>query len=481
MKQKCSSFLFGIMGALMGTSKNSCAAILHCLLPHLFGSNAQQKTILLALFAFKLQQNPAQSCVPLVFRGALIINCFLFAGPVFAATEVPEISAAAAVVMDASSGMIVYAKNPYEKIPPASLTKLMTIYVAMDLAAQRGILLDERFSVPPESWWRNQPPRSSLMWLEEDHAVSLRELFLGLAVPSGNDAAVAVALKFSPSVKEFAGLMNKEAAKLGLRSTYFVEPSGVSEENMTNASDFAIFCRKYIYTYPQNLLDYHSVPEFLYPMPENLPQFKKNNPRTRIHTNHVSLMGSFEGVDGLKTGYIDESGYNLALTALQNDTRFIIVLLGVPKEAGGYWGPRKRDADGRALLQWAFDNYQTVRPTLPKIPAAKVWKGKKSLMNVIPFHTGAGYPLSESPSIIYPLDSFTVETGTTLENLTWNLKMNHLVAPFDAMTEAGTLDLYSDGKFIAGIKLLASEPCEKGALIKRFFHSIAMFFRGISG
>lgn len=259
--------------------------------------------------------------------------------------EVPDLKARSAVLMDAATGMVLFEKNPDEQIPPASLTKLMTIYVAEKEAERRGIPLDEPVRLPKQSWAVNQPPRSSLMFLAQGQIVSLNELFLGMSIPSGNDAAVAVALNFSPTIDAFAKMMNREAVEIGMNDTVFVEPSGISEENLTTARDFAVFCREYLRLYPGNLKKYHSVTQFAYPKASNLRPSMQNRVETIVQGNHIGLIYSFDGVDGLKTGYIDESGYNIALTAERNGTRFIAVILGVPATLGSRWGVRARDAE----------------------------------------------------------------------------------------------------------------------------------------
>ncbi|MDR2747680.1 MAG: serine hydrolase, partial [Treponema sp.] len=128
----------------------------------------------------------------------------------------PKIASRAALLLDAETGTVLYEKNADEPIPPASLTKLMTAHIALRETAAGRISLDERMQPPRESWAVNQPPRSSLMFLAAGQQVSLRELLLGMAVPSGNDAAVAVALRLAPSVADFVEMMNREAQNLGL-------------------------------------------------------------------------------------------------------------------------------------------------------------------------------------------------------------------------------------------------------------------------
>jgi len=269
----------------------------------------------------------------------------------------PEIETRAAVLIDAHTGTILYAKNPDDVIPPASLAKLMTMHIAMKEIKEGRASYDEIIPITVESWAQSQPSRSSLMFLEPGQTVTLRELLLGLAVVSGNDAAVAVALRFAPSMRDFANLMTEEARRMGLHVTRFVESSGISGTNITTAAEFAILCRNYISMHPHSMEEFHSVLEFAYPLEENVLQKNSSRPRTIVQENRNSLLQTFPGADGLKTGFINESGFNIAITAQREGTRFILVLLGGPS---GRRGALIRANDSAALLNWAFDNFKTV-------------------------------------------------------------------------------------------------------------------------
>lgn len=374
--------------------------------------------------------------------------------------EVPELKARSAVLMDAATGMVLFEKNADEQIPPASLTKLMTIYVAEKEAESRDIPLDEPVRLPKQSWAVNQPPRSSLMFLAQGQIVSLEELFLGMAIPSGNDAAMAVALNFSPTIEAFAKMMNREAAEIGMSNTVFVEPSGISEKNLTTARDFAVFCREYLRRYPENLKKYHSVTQFAYPKASNLRPSMQNRVETIVQGNHIGLLYSFAGVDGLKTGYIDESGYNIALTAERNGTRFIAVILGVSASLGSRWGVRARDADGEAILTWGFNNFKTVRPEIPEIPPARVWKGR----------------LNRVPLVVPESARALTVLADRADNIRCEVSVHDLLAPLPAGESAGLITFYDGEEKIAGAELLTQEEIPAGNLFKRLWDSILLFF-----
>jgi D-alanyl-D-alanine carboxypeptidase (penicillin-binding protein 5/6) len=395
--------------------------------------------------------NQTNLCFNILFLFALIF--FLFPFPV-AAQSFPEIASHAAVVMDAATGTIVYSKNPDEEIPPASLTKLMTMHLTFREIEAGRASLDEIFTPPREGWAVSQPPLSSLMGINAGHSVSLRDLLLGMAIFSGNDAATSTALRFAPSLSAFADIMTREAASFGLQKTHFVDASGYSEDNMTTAREFAEFCRIYLEAHPYSLREYHSVMEFAYPRPENLPEQYRANPGTRLRRNGITLLGRVEGVDGLKTGFIFESGYNIALTAERGSTRFIVVILGGPSE-------RIREEDGERLINWAFANYKTIRPSLGAIMPFRVWKGKTNYVDVFPGEPLDFTALAERGEYL----DIAVEQEETL------------IAPIPAGSKVGSVVLYDTFGELRRIPLLTTGEVERGNFFKRLFDSIRLFFR----
>jgi D-alanyl-D-alanine carboxypeptidase (penicillin-binding protein 5/6) len=393
------------------------------------------------------------------------------------AQDAPILGSQAAVLLDAATGTLLYTKNQDQPIPPASLTKLMTIHLALEEISAGRAASDEIVPLPRESWAINQPPRSSVMHLAAGQRVSLGELLLGLAVPSGNDAAVAVALRFAPTVAEFADRMNREARRLGMTHTLFVEPSGISENNQSTALDLARFCREYLIRHPEALEALHSVPAFAYPKPENLAERYRDDPKTIIQSNHNRLLRDTGGVDGLKTGYIDEAGYNIALTAEREGTRLVAVILGAPAAPGG---DRIRDQDGRALLDWGFRHFKTQRTALPPLPAPRIWKSARPFAQVLPRDTGAGGILTgggdaETPGSL----SFTTYTNRGT-NLRWEWEIpDPLIAPFPAESVLGNLYLYDETGELRRIALICPEAIAEGNLWQRVRDSLALFWRRV--
>ena len=389
----------------------------------------------------------------------IFLFCFLFFASLLSivAQTQPIINAQAGVVMDATTGTILFEKNGDIVIPPASLAKLMTIHIALNEVAAGNATLDEIVPLPRQSWAIHQPIGSSLMFLASGQIVTLRELILGLSIHSGNDAAVAVALRFAPSVEAFAEKMNQEARLFGLSTTHFVEPSGISEYNLTTAKEFARLSQFYIKLHPETLQEYHSVPEFSYPKVENFPPDYRYRINTITRQNRNNLLRTFEGLDGLKTGYIDESDYNIALTAERNNTRFIVVILGAPTI-------RERDDDGRTLLDWGFENFKTLRPEVTPLPPVRIWKGKENFLDI----NAIG------------VSDFTVEINRG-DNLYWETELaDQIIAPIPVESYIGTLILSDDLGELRRYPLVTSIEAERGGFFKRLWDSIKLFFQSFN-
>jgi len=372
----------------------------------------------------------------------------------------PGIVSRAAVMVDAATGALLYSKNGDDEIPPASLTKLMTMHLVMNEIREGRASYDEIVPITEASWAQRQPPQSSLMFLEPLQIVTLREILLGLAVASGNDAAVAAALRLSPSMEEFAKKMTAQARRMGLNVTRFTESSGYSSDNMTTANEFAFFCYQYIKIHPNSIRDFHSVREFSYPLEANVRESKRDRFSTITQTNRNTLLDKFNGVDGLKTGFIPDAGYNIALTAERNNSRFILVILGAPSQPGG---ARIREADGIRLLSWAYDNFKTARPDLTKLESVKLWKGKEDSVQltigddqIVDFTS----PLDRANTLFYE----TVITGT-------------LIAPLPKNHPVGDLVISDEYGELHRVRLVTADNYERGNIFKRLRHSIMLLFR----
>jgi D-alanyl-D-alanine carboxypeptidase (penicillin-binding protein 5/6) len=376
------------------------------------------------------------------------------ANPLYPATLPPEITARAAALIDAETGTVLFLHNFDTVIAPASLAKLMTLHLAQRAIRQNKTTADKIAVLPPETWADNQPPRSSLMFLARNQTVTLGELLLGLAVSSGNDAAVAVALNLAPSMEAFIAMMNAEAGRLGLVSTHFVEPAGISPENTTAALDFARFCRAYIAEHPQSLALLHSVQHFAYPLPANTGG---GPTRTIVQYNRNTLLNTLYGVDGLKTGYINEAGYNIALTAKRGQTRFIAVLLGAENEDA-------RDKDGEALLEWGFANFRTLFFDAAFLPHARIWCSKEK-----------NYPLKTGGDLF-----FTVSTKRAVVIQQDLELLPFLKAPLAAGEQAGTIVISDSGGELYRVPMILEKDAARGNFFRSLVDNITVGFKKLA-
>ncbi len=307
-----------------------------------------------------------------------------------------QVGAESAILIDVSNGCVIWEKDADQIIPPASMTKLFAMYVVEQEIAQGRLHYDDIIPLPPECWACNMPPHSSLMFLGEGQIVTLEELLLGLSICSGNDAAYALAYAVCGSMEEFVERMNQVAQDSGLTHTHFVESSGYSELNTTTAREMAAFSRLYILEHPDSLQRFHSVPSFTYPKEKNMApgdrygaQDWSNGLPTHItmgitQENTNPLLGKLAGCDGLKTGYIDESGYNLVLTAKRDGTRFLSVTMkGQGKDSRE--GQMGRMKDGTAIMETAFGTFRDYDLSgVANSYFIKVYASKTKALNLVP-------------------------------------------------------------------------------------------------
>ena len=374
----------------------------------------------------------------------------------------PEIHALAAVLLDAKTGTILYEKNSGVAHPPASLTKVMTIHLLLEEIASGRLSPSSVVPVPPDSWASNLPRDSSLMFLGPDQAPTVKDLLEGLAVASGNDAAVATAHAVSGSLPAFTAKMNEEARKLGFPGLTFTEPSGYDDKNRITAKDFARFCRYYLERHPDTLADLHSVREFSYPKPENL--LGANRMKPIIQYNRNTLLISYPGVDGIKTGYLHESGFNIAVTARKDGMRLILVQLG---EEGSTQldGLRHRNQDAKALLNYGFENFTTLKVDYPAPEPILVWKGQTQSLT------------PKGPKEIW----VTVRKGRET-NLRGEISQpNFATAPIASGTVLGEVKVFDGDKVVYFGELKAEETVDRGPWWKVAYHSVLIFFRGLFG
>jgi D-alanyl-D-alanine carboxypeptidase (penicillin-binding protein 5/6) len=290
----------------------------------------------------------------------------LLAAPLIAhAAEPPppyEIQAKQAIMIDATTGEVLMAKNPDEHMAPSSMTKMMTDYVIFDALKNGAMTLDEELTVSERAWRMG----GSTMFLRVGDRVRVEDLLKGTIIVSGNDACVALAEGLGGSVENFAHMMNKTAETLGMENSQFRNPHGLAEEgHFSSARDLAILARHIIDDFP-TYYSYYAEREFAYG--ENL---KTGKPIEQQNRNPA--LGVVDGVDGLKTGYTEAGGYGVTVSGKRDETRLILVINGLPSV-------RARAEESRGLMEWGFRTFDTY--TLLKagqaVDEAPVWLGVKS-------------------------------------------------------------------------------------------------------
>ena len=390
-----------------------------------------------------------------------------------------EIGAESAILINMDNGNIIYEKNADQVIPPASMTKLFAMYVVEEQVKKGLLSYDQIIPLPEESWACNMPPHSSLMFLGKDQVVTLEELLLGLCICSGNDAAYALAYIVCGNMEDFVALMNEEAKKLGLVNTSFVESSGYSELNSTTAREMATFCRYYLTNHPESLKRFHSVPSFTYPKQKNMApgdvlkaqDFTKGFPEkitmsiTQKNTN--PLLGKMEGCDGLKTGYIDESGYNLSLTAQRNGTRFLSVTMKGPGNTT-WEGQQGRIKDGTALMDYAFYSFATYKSEKIKPYKVKTFASENYAINLVPafFEDSICMPYITGSSMKENLEAVKIEV----------VLPKFIFGNIQCGTEYGKIVISLDNYLIKEISLIADRTSPEKNIFVKFADKILTMF-----
>lgn len=253
-----------------------------------------------------------------------------------------KINARAAILYNATTGRTLYAQNPNLANAPASLTKLMTLYIAMDMVNTGRI---KRTKKIPISNFAATTGGSS-MGLKRDERVPLIDLLEGMAIASGNDAAAAVAEYCGKGTSAFVRRMNAKARQLGMKQTVFKNPHGLSASGQkTTANDMLTLAKSYMRAHPK-MLRIHKTTAI------------RHNSHVLYNTN--SLVATISGADGLKTGFIGESGYNIVLTAQRGKTRLIAVLLGAKSR-------QIRDAEARRLIEVGFSSPTSAKKIAQKL------------------------------------------------------------------------------------------------------------------
>jgi D-alanyl-D-alanine carboxypeptidase (penicillin-binding protein 5/6) len=277
-----------------------------------------------------------------------------------------ETKAKHALLMDADANLVLFEKDADALVPPASMSKLMTLAVVFRELKAGHITLETEFPVSEHAWRTGGAPSgSSAMFAPLNSKVTVSDLIQGITVQSGNDAAIILAEGISGSEDAFAKEMTKYAREIGLAKSTFVNATGLpAEGHLMTARELGILARFLIYTYPEY---YHFFGE---------PEFKYRD--KFVFRNRNPLIGSDLGVDGLKTGYIDEAGYGLVASAKRGDQRLILVVNGLESK-------QEREGEPRKLIEWGFKSFKPFRlfDQGQKVSDALVWGGTQHYVPLV--------------------------------------------------------------------------------------------------
>ncbi len=374
-------------------------------------------------------------------------------------------TAESVVLLDLDSGEHLYSRNPSAERVAASLTKLVTMYVILEAIEEDRIRINDRFEPHPASWWTEMPAGSSLMFLGADQRVSWDALLAGLAVASGNDAAVAAAYELSGSVESFVDEMNDVVARIGVDGMRFSEPSGISADNTITAAAFADFLAHYVERFPWAIERYHALDTFEFPDGEVYQTERRM--RAIVHTNRNRLIGEYAGADGLKTGYIRSSGYNIAATAERDGRRLITLVLGV-EGSGHDAGGRRRAAEAADLLDFGFDEFERVELQPARMPEVAVVGGD-------PEQTGPGEML---PLRLDRVPLLVAESDVELL-LGRIVSTDRLRAPVRAGDLVGYVEYYLDDELAGWSAVRASETVDTAGGVLGWIRRAVAAVRGV--
>ena len=359
----------------------------------------------------------------------------------------PEIAARAYLLLDVTANQILAAKDADMPVEPASLTKLMTAYVVFDALKAKKITLDQTFGVSERAW--KMP--GSRMFIDPKMQVRVEDLLKGMIVQSGNDATVALAEGVGGSIERFVELMNQQAKALGMKSTGYRNPEGLTAPgHTTTARDLSILATRLMRDFPEYVA-YYAIKHYRYP----------GTPAAN-DSNRNLLLFRDPSVDGLKTGHTDAAGYCLVATARREvagvgQRRLLSVMLGTASE-------NARATESQKLLNWGYTAYEPVRlfANGQAVATPQVWKGKASVVK-----------LGRPEGVIV-----TVPTGEGGKLRTQVLRPEPLLAPLQQGQSVGTLRVTNAaGAVVADKPLLVLETVEEAGIIGRAWDALRLWIR----
>jgi D-alanyl-D-alanine carboxypeptidase (penicillin-binding protein 5/6) len=344
----------------------------------------------------------------------------------------PELSSRGYVLMDYHTGTVLVERDSEKRLNPASLTKLMTAYVAGQEVKAGNISLDDEVVISRNAWAKNFPD-SSKMFIEVNTSVSLSDLYRGLVVQSGNDASVAIAEHVAGSEAGFVNLMNSWAKQLGLTNSAFTNPHGLDSDGLYSTPyDIAKLGQAIIRDLP-DIYPMYSETSFTY---NGITQYNRNG----------LLRDRSINVDGMKTGYTSGAGYSLATSAKNGDMRLIAVVMGAKSTS-------VREAESKQLLSYGFRFYDTLMPVSSgsDVATARVWMGTTNDLKVgIERDVYLTLPKGDVNKLNAEVEYY-----------------GDLIAPIEKGQVVGKVLYKVDGDTVKETELVALESIEKGGILKQ--------------
>jgi serine-type D-Ala-D-Ala carboxypeptidase (penicillin-binding protein 5/6) len=353
--------------------------------------------------------------------------------------QLPTIVGNAWLVADMSSGQILGSEKADERFEPASLTKLMTAYLVFTALHEKKLSLQQQVPVSERAW---RAP-GSRMFVEPGKPVTVDQLIQGMEVQSGNDACIALAEAVAGSQDIFVQMMNREAQRLGMTNTHYVNPTGLPDpQHYSTARDIYLLASALIREFPAEYAKYYSEKEFTY---NNITQRNRNR-----------LLWLDPSVDGVKTGHTDEAGYCLVASAKHGPRRLISVLLGSTSE-------QMRAQESLKLLNWGYQFFDSVKlyDKGQTVKSLQVWKGAVGKVN-------AGFDRAIMIS---------VPKGDADKLKAELVSQQPLVAPVAQGERVGTLRLTLYGKPLGEYPLLALEPVGVAGIFGRAWDTLRLWMK----
>ncbi len=349
----------------------------------------------------------------------------------------PQIAASSYVLMDPRSGAVIMDNNSAERLPPASLTKMMTAYIVERELHEGRIAMSDMVPISVKAW----KTEGSRTFVREGTEVSVETLLKGVIIQSGNDASVALAEFIAGSEGAFVDIMNQQAQLLGMKDTRFANATGLpAEGHYSTANDLAILARAIINDYPEN-----------YPIYKE-KHFTYNNIR---QPNRNMLLWRDDSVDGLKTGHTEEAGYCLVASAQRDDTRFIAVVMGTSSESA-------RAQEVQKMLNYGFRYYESQRlfSAGQELVSSRIWGGQADQLPV---------GVVDDVHVTIPRGSRnSLESSVDLDSV--------IKAPVALGDELGRVKVTLGDRVIVDQPVLALQEVPEGGLFKRLWDSIKLFF-----